>query len=96
MAQKVGILYTVGALVSNRNVLTNFHPCSHSINPNNETCLVTCATYVHGLCMHSFSFDLPLNQDTSTYVQNIGTDLHHAYVRTYIGIHHVVLHVDRL
>ena len=29
--------------VCNRNVLTNFLPCSHSIDPNNKTCLVTCA-----------------------------------------------------
>ena len=27
----------------NRNVFTNFLPCSHAINPNNEACLVTCA-----------------------------------------------------
>ena len=30
-------------IICNRNVFTNFLPCSHAINPNNETCLVTCA-----------------------------------------------------
>ena len=30
-------------IICNRNVITNFLPCSHAINPNNETCLVTCA-----------------------------------------------------
>ena len=30
-------------ILCNRNAFTNFLPCSHSINPNNETCLVTCA-----------------------------------------------------
>ena len=30
-------------ILCNRNVFTNFLPCSHAINPNNETCLVTCA-----------------------------------------------------
>ena len=28
------------------NVLTNFLPCSHTVNPNNETCLVTYATWL--------------------------------------------------
>ena len=39
----------------------NFLPCSHAINPNNETCLVTCAV------SHRFSFDLILNQATNMY-----------------------------
>ena len=30
-------------VIFNRHVFTNFLPCSHAINPNNETCLVTCA-----------------------------------------------------
>ena len=30
-------------IICNRNLFTNFLPCSHLINPNNETCLVTCA-----------------------------------------------------
>ena len=33
-------------IICNRNVFTNFLPCSHAINPNNETCLVTCAMYM--------------------------------------------------
>ena len=59
-------------IICNSNVLTNFLPCSHAINPNNETCLVTCAvsltcaTWLTG-CTYSFSFNLPLNQDTSVY-----------------------------
>ena len=55
-------------IICNRNVFTNFLPCSHTINLNNETCLVTCAvslTCATWPCMHSFSFDLPLNQDKS-------------------------------
>ena len=31
--------------ICNRNVITNFLPCSNAISPNNETCLVTCAIY---------------------------------------------------
>ena len=30
-------------IIRYNNVFTNFLPCSHAINPNNETCLVTCA-----------------------------------------------------
>ena len=30
-------------LLCSRNVFTNFLPYSHAINPNNETCLETCA-----------------------------------------------------
>ena len=48
-------------IIYDRDVFTNFLPCSHAINPNNETCLVTCATWL--MCAQ-FSFDLPLNQDT--------------------------------
>ena len=51
-----------------KNVFTNFLPCSHAINPNNETCLVTCAvslTCATWLMYAQFSFDPPLNQDTS-------------------------------
>ena len=61
-------------IICNRNVFTNCLPCSHTINITNETCLVTCAvsltfaTYMHGLCMYSFSFDPPLDQDTSMYI----------------------------
>ena len=58
-------------IICNRNVFTNFLPCSYVIHSNNETCLVTCAVSltcatVHGLCSHSFSFDLTLNQDSSS------------------------------
>ena len=31
--------------ICDRNVFTNSLPCSHAINPNKETCLVTCAVY---------------------------------------------------
>ena len=44
---------------------------AHSINPNNEACLVTCAvslTCATWLMYAQFSFDPPLNQDTSTFV----------------------------
>ena len=54
-------------IICNRNVFTNFLPCFHTINPNNETCLVTCAvslTCATWLMMHNFSFDPPLYQDT--------------------------------
>ena len=30
-------------IICNKNVFTNFLPCSHAISSNNETCLVTCA-----------------------------------------------------
>ena len=33
-------------------MFTNFLPCSHAINPNNEICLVTCATWL--MCVHFF------------------------------------------
>ena len=60
-------------IICNRDVFTNFLPCSHAINPSNETCLVTCAVSLTcatwlTVCTHSFSFNLPLNQDTSVYV----------------------------
>ena len=51
------------------NVFTNIScmPCSHTINPNNETCLVTCAVSLACatwlICMHRFLFDPPLIQD---------------------------------
>ena len=32
--------------ICNRNVFSNFLPCSHAINPNNETCQVTCTTWL--------------------------------------------------
>ena len=47
-----------------------FLPCSHSIIPTNETCLVTCAVSLicaTWLMYKQLSFDLPLNQDTSLY-----------------------------
>ena len=34
-------------ITRNRNVFTNFLPCSRSINPNNEPCLVTCTDSQH-------------------------------------------------
>ena len=46
-------------------MFTNFLPCSHAINPNNEICLVTCATWL--MCVHFFLPPL-LNQDTSMYI----------------------------
>ena len=74
-------------IICNRNVFTNFLPCSHAINPNNKTCLVTCAvsltcaTWLTYVSTHSFPFDLrtyvPLNRDSSTHV--------HTYVRTYVS-----------
>ena len=55
-------------IIRDRNVFTNFQPCSQAINPNNETCLVTCAVSLTCatwlMYAHSFSFDPPLNQDT--------------------------------
>ena len=39
-------IYALGPIqhiICNRNVFTNFLPRSHAINPNDETCLVTCA-----------------------------------------------------
>ena len=59
------------------NEITKFPPCSHAINPNNETCLVTCATW---LLYTQFSFDPPLNQDT-----NVLTYLY-MYIHTYIRV----------
>ena len=55
-------------IISIRNGFTNFMRCSHAINPNNETCLVTCTvslTCATWLFVHRFLFDPPLNQDTS-------------------------------
>ena len=55
-------------IICNRNVFTIFLPCSHAINPNNETCLVTCAvslTCATWLMYSQISLDPPLNQDTS-------------------------------
>ena len=49
-------------IICNRNVFTNFLPRSHAINPNNETCLVTCAvslTCATWLCTHSFPLIYP-------------------------------------
>ena len=37
------VQYNILQRICNRNVFTNFLPCSHTITPNNETCLVNCA-----------------------------------------------------
>ena len=83
-------------IICNRNVFTNFLPCSHTINPNTETCLVTCAVSLTcatwlTVCTHSFSFDLPLNQDTSVYV---GTFRFILYVSIDHPIYYTDIHMD--
>ena len=64
-------MHSIQHISCNGDVFTIFLPCFQSINPNNETCLVTCAvslTCLHGFYMHDFSFDPPLNQDTSVHI----------------------------
>ena len=39
----MGIRSSMQHIICNRNVITNFLHSCHAINPNNETCLVTCA-----------------------------------------------------
>ena len=70
-------------IICDRNVFTNFLPCSHAIIPNNETCLVTCAhisdpCFQHW-CVHIFllSFAEP----------------GYNYIRTYIPIYSVCLYM---
>ena len=42
-------------VICNRNVSTNFLPYSHTINPNNETCLVTCAVPLTCATWHMYA-----------------------------------------
>ena len=46
-------------IICNRNVFTNFLPCSHEINSNNETCLVICAVSLTWLMYTQISLILP-------------------------------------
>ena len=83
--------------ICNRNVFTNCLPCSHTINLNNETCLVTCAhisdLYFPHWCVHTFLFDLSPNQDTSIMQQSHYTRLmshvHHMHLMSHV--HHTRL-----
>ena len=52
-------------IICNRNVFTNFLPCSHAFFPNNETCLVTCTVLLSCATWLYVLFNPPLNQDTS-------------------------------
>ena len=58
-------------IICNRDVSTNFLACSRAIGTNNETCVVTCATYIAYVCtvvplIHVRTYVL-LHQDTGAY-----------------------------
>ena len=70
--------------VCNRNVFTNFLPCSHTIKPNNETCLVTCTVSLTcATWLMYVLYGLILNQDTSV----------HAHLILCVDMLYVILYV---